>query len=237
MIKSPSRVGYPVVLPVGTLGQSMTKSPGSASSLDVGLPAEAPASVDVAHPLQRISRVEQSDGQLAVAIEPAALCRIFGVTDPSVATRLLSQLIGVIQPDPRKPVDAASVDQVLSLIEDIKPTDALEAMTAAMLVGAQHAALDSMRRASHPEQTPAGRQSYTALSLKAMRTFAQLLDSLNHGRGKGVTQQIIVKRVSVEPGAQAVVGSVNVDGRRGYEKSSRQSRGSLTGTTSEETLR
>jgi hypothetical protein len=52
------------------------------------------------------------------------------------------------------------------------------------------------------------RQSYMALALKAMRTCAQLVGSLNRGRGKGVTQQIIVKHMSVEPGGQAIVGAV-----------------------------
>jgi hypothetical protein len=75
-------------------------------------------------------------------------------------------------------------------------------------VAAQHAALDAMRRALHPDQTPAGRQSYMALSLKAMRTFAQLVENLNHGRGKSITQRVIVERVNVAPGAQAIVGAV-----------------------------
>jgi hypothetical protein len=65
-----------------------------------------------------------------------------------------------------------------------------------------------MRRAAHPNQTPGGRQMYLSLGLKAMRTYAQLMDSLNRGRGKGVTQQIVVKHVTVEAGAQAVVGAV-----------------------------
>jgi hypothetical protein len=185
--------------------------------------ARAPTSIDVARPLQRVSRVEQGGGQLALAIEPTVLCEIFGVADPSLALRLLSQLLSVIQPDPHKPIDPASIEQLLTLIEGIRPTDTLEAMTATMLVGAQHAALDTLRRASHPEQTPVGRQSYMALSLKAMRTFALLLEALNHGRGKGVTQQIIVTRVS-----QTVVGSMSTGGG-GDAKSARRSHGSRSG--------
>ena len=177
---------------------------------------------------QRVSRVEQGGGRLAVTIEPAALCSLFGVADANVATRLLSQLISVVQLDPHKPVDAATIDQMLTLIEGIRPTDTLEALTATMLVGAQHAALDSLRRASHPDQTPAGRALYQSLAFKAMRTFALLLDALNHGRGKGVTQHIIVEHLSVEPGGQAVVGSVSTRGG-GDAKSARRSHGSRSG--------
>jgi hypothetical protein len=120
----------------------------------------------------------------------------------------LGQIVSVLQPDPSKSIDTAAINQALALVEGINPTDALEAMTATMLVAAQHAALDAMRRALHPDQTPAGRQSYMALSLKAMRTFAQLVENLNHGRGKSITQRVIVERVNVAPGAQAIVGAV-----------------------------
>lgn len=163
----------------------------------------------------RVARVEQTAGKLAVAIEPSALCAIFGVADAHIATRLLAQLVSVIQPIPDKPVDVEVFNQALALIEGIRPTDALEAMTATLLVAAHHAALDTMRRETHPDQTPGGRALYGALALKAMSTYARLLEALSHGRGKGVIQQIIVKRVSVEPGGQAVVGSVKIDRGRG----------------------
>jgi len=41
------------------------------------------------------------------------------------------------------------------------------------------------RRASHPDQTPAGRALYQSLAFKAMRTFAQLLDTLVSRSRKG----------------------------------------------------
>jgi len=231
MSKSATPIDCLATRSIGIPGTGMTPAPGLSSALDSGpsAPVPTPNSTDITRSLLRVSRVEQRGGQLAVAIEPATLCNLFGVSGPCVATRLLSQVIGVIQPDPHEPVDAATVDQALSLIEGVSPTDTLEAMTATMLVAAQHAALDSLRRASHPDQTPAGRQSYTGLSLKAIRTFAQLLEVLDRGRGKGVTQQIIVKRVSVESGGQAVVASVKVDGGGGHAKSTRQSHGSGSG--------
>ena len=163
----------------------------------------------------RVARAEPTAGKLALTIEPEALCAIFGVADADAATRLLSQLVNVLQPNADKAVDATVVNQVLAIIEGIRPNDTLEAMTATMLVGAQHGALDSLRRAMHPDQSPAGRALYGALAFKAMRTYAQLYEALNHGRGKGVTQQIIVKRVSVEPGAQAVVGPIELNRGRG----------------------
>jgi hypothetical protein len=180
------------------------------------LPGTGPVQPATSIPVtSRVMRVEQIAGKVAVAIEPAALCAIFGVADVDVAMRLLSQRISVLQPDPAKSVDAAVINQALAMIEGVRPADTLEAMTATMLVAAHHAALDAMRREMHPDQTPGGRLLYGGLALKAMRTYAQLLEALNHGRGKGVTQQIIVKHVTVEPGAQAVVGSVELSRGRG----------------------
>jgi hypothetical protein len=48
-----------------------------------------------------------------------------------------------------------------------------------------------------------------------MRTYSQLLEALNHARGKGVTQRVIVERVTVQAGGQAVVGAVGGNGGRG----------------------
>jgi hypothetical protein len=168
--------------------------------------------------MRRPRRVVQADrlgAEIKLTIDPKGLCAVFGIDDPGVAVRLLSQLINFIQPDLQKPADAVSINQMLALIEGIGPSKTLEAMTATMLVGAQHAALDSLRRACHPDQTPAGRQSYTALGLKAMRTFAQLVEALHVGRGRAVRQEINVthQHVTVEAGGQAMVGAI--DARRG----------------------
>ena len=86
-------------------------------------------------------RAARVGGEIDLEINPQTLCAVFGIDDPIVATRLLSQLVSVIQSDPDKPV--ASIDNMLALIEGIGPGDTIEAMTATMLVGAQHAALDS----------------------------------------------------------------------------------------------
>ena len=107
----------------------------------------------------RVERTRRIGGQIAVTIEPHALCDIFGVEDADLATGLLRQLLGFLQPDPKKPIDPASINQALAAIQGIRPAGAVEAILAVLLVAAQHAAFDSMRRAAHPAQTPIGRQS------------------------------------------------------------------------------
>jgi hypothetical protein len=195
-----------------------TSGPSAPASPSCGpLLAPAPGQSGAGPHLPKVVRADRVGDKIDLGIEPEGLCAVFGVADPSVATHLLSQLVRFIQPDPRKPVDAASINQVLALMEGIGPGDTIEAMTVTMLVGAQHAALDSLRRASHPDQTPAGRQSYTALGLKAMRTFAQLVEALHVGRGKAVRQEINVthQHVTVEAGGRAMVGAIDARGEGG----------------------
>jgi hypothetical protein len=154
-------------------------------------------------------RSARSGNLLELAIEPQELCTVFGVEDADVATRLLSQLVNVLNPAAGDAIDAAVINEVIALVRGIGPAGALEAMTVTLLVGAQHAALDCMRRATHPDQTPGGRSMYFSLGLKSARTYSQLLEALNHGRGKGQTrQEIVVTHVSVEAGGQAIVGTV-----------------------------
>jgi hypothetical protein len=117
-------------------------------------------------------------------------------------------LVNLVQPDPGKTIDPATINPLIATVQGIAPGNALEAMIATMLVAAQHAALDASRRAMHPEQTPAGRQGYLGLALKAMRTCAQLVETFDHGRGKGPVQRVVVERVTVRDGGQAVVGAV-----------------------------
>ena len=96
----------------------------------------APGSSDATCRPRKAIQAERVGGEIELAIDPDALCAVFGV-DNAYGYSLLSQLLNVIQPDPRKPVDVASVDQALALIEGINPGDTIEAMTATMLIGAQ----------------------------------------------------------------------------------------------------
>jgi hypothetical protein len=77
--------------------------------------------------------------------------------------------------------------------------------------------MDAARRAAHIEQTPGGRQTYLSLARKLMTLFTVQIDALNRHRGKGTTQKIVIERVLVAPGGQAVVGSVSAGGKGGGE--------------------
>jgi hypothetical protein len=147
----------------------------------------------------------------------------FGTSDPDVVNRLLAQVTGALQPDPSKPIDPVTTSKALALVREIGPTDALEAMIATLILSTQTAAHDAMRRAARFDEHRGPHQSWLALGLKAARTSAQLIECLNKLRGKGTTQHVVVERVNVEYGGQAVVGAVATSKTGGRRKSAHQS--------------
>ena len=165
------------------------------------------------------ARIEaQQDGkdkQVCVYVEPTALQSLFGTEDCDVANTLLTQLIGTLHADSKKPIDESTVNAALGMLHEIGPRNGLEAMTAVMMVGSQVGAMETLRRAMHSNQTPAGRELYINLSTRLMKAFATQLEALNRGRGKATVQRVIVERVDVREGGQAIVGAIETKGARG----------------------
>src|SRR6185437_15492607 len=83
-------------------------------------------------------RLEQPTGNLVIDVYPTRLCAVFKVTEPQLAARLLSQLVSVLQPDHAKAADLEAINCALAVIEALEPRDAVEAMTAIMIVAAHH---------------------------------------------------------------------------------------------------
>ena len=173
-------------------------------------------------PAPRVTVRETEAGQ---AIEPlldgaanledfhAAFLATFGTTEQVIAEALFQQIVNALHPDPKKPLDAATANLVLALLHRIGPRDELEGMLACQMVVSHVAAMDASRRALHVEQTPGGRQAYLGLARKLMTLYTAQMDALNRHRGKGTTQKIVIERVLVAPGAQAIVGAVANGGR------------------------
>jgi hypothetical protein len=168
-------------------------------------------------------RVRQiGDGQ---AVEPAPdqaeklddfrarFLAAFGTADDVVAEALLGHLLNGLHTEPGKPIDSATANLALGLMHGIGPKDTVEAMLACQMIVAHVAAMDAGRRALHVEQTAAGRAAYLSLSRKLMTLFTVQTDALNRHRGKGTTQKIVIERVLVAPGAQAIVGAVTNGGQ------------------------
>jgi hypothetical protein len=95
----------------------------------------------------------------------------------------------------------------------INPSDELEGMLAAQLVGCHNASMECYRRAMIGEQTFEGRRENLSQANKLSRTYSTLLEALNRHRGKG-QQKVTVEHVHVHEGGQAIVGNVEGGGIR-----------------------
>src|SRR6516165_2139440 len=93
----------------------------------------------------------------------------------------------------------------------IKPKDEFEGMLAAQLLACHNASMECYRRAMIREQTFEGRRENLNQANKLSRTYAALLEALNHHRGKG-QQKVTVEHVHVHSGGQAIVGNVEPGG-------------------------
>jgi hypothetical protein len=97
---------------------------------------------------------------------------------------------------------------VLAALEEINPQDGVEGMLAAQMVATHNAALECLRRAAIPDQTPECLDMSFRHAEKLMASYLRQLEALGKHRSKG-TQTMTVKYVNVESGGQAVVGSVH----------------------------
>src|SRR3954447_25890641 len=100
----------------------------------------------------------------------------------------------------------AMQEAAFTAMRGIAPADPLESMLAAQMVTVHEAAMEAFRRAALAEQTFAGREAGLNYGDKLSRTYAALLETLDRHRGKGQPQVVRVERVTVEAGAQAIVG-------------------------------
>lgn len=99
---------------------------------------------------------------------------------------------------------------MLSVVRAVQPRDGLETLLAVQM-GAIHAATMMLaRRLNHVETIPQQDAAERALN-KLARTYAVQMEALKRYRSKG-EQRVIVERVTVNKGGQAIVGSVNHGG-------------------------
>lgn len=96
-------------------------------------------------------------------------------------------------------------DEAIAAMASLAPRDAQEGMLAAQMFGLHSAAMNCLMRSAVAGQTFEAREMNLNQAAKLSRTYALLMDTLARHRGGG-TQKIIVERVTVNAGGQAIVG-------------------------------
>jgi hypothetical protein len=136
-----------------------------------------------------------------------------GTASPGLQRRIVVQVCEALwmPKDLTAEERSARIGEALALLQGINPQDETEGMLAAQMVATHHAAIDCLRRAMIPQQNLSARDVNLKHAAKLLAIYTRQLEVLDKHRGKG-QQQMIVKYVNVESGAQAVVGSVTTEG-------------------------
>ena len=100
----------------------------------------------------------------------------------------------------------------LVALKGFKPTDPVEAMIAAQATMLHNLAMEAGRRAQLPEQSPDVASKLRKDAANSARAMIDMIEALDRRRGKGGQQRIVVERVVVNDGGQALVAGSVVGG-------------------------
>lgn len=110
--------------------------------------------------------------------------------------------------------DVARLNALAAMVAGIEPRDQLESMLASQMAAIHDCTMTMAARLKAADTIPRQEHAEKALN-KLARTFATQVEALKRYRSKG-EQRVIVERVVVQEGGQAVVGLVERKG--GVEK-------------------
>jgi hypothetical protein len=133
------------------------------------------------------------------------LADALGVADREAMHGILRQLVkaGVNGQEP----DAVNLSFMISMVQSIKPRDAIEAMLVAQMVSVHVMAMRSAYHLASAEDAAQQESAGRALS-KLARTFPAQMDALNRHRNHA-KPAVTVQNVSVRDGGKAIVGNVS----------------------------
>jgi hypothetical protein len=166
--------------------------------------ALAPPDRRQAMPRIKISRrgvsIDHPDQATGERLMAAAL----GVADRDAMYGLLRQLVKASVVG-RRP-DAANLAFMISMVESIRPRDAIEAMLVAQMAAVHVAAMRLAHQLGSAADV-AGKESATRALTRLVRTFQAQIEALNRHRNAS-EPAITVQNLSVQDGGKAIVGNV-----------------------------
>jgi hypothetical protein len=163
-------------------------------------------------PAPRIASIRQDGATAFLCFEHAdskaadiVLMDALGVSESAFASALLRQITDVARNGAN--LNPVLVNEMIAGIAAMRPRDEAEAMLIAQLIATHELAMTFAQRLKHVENIPQQDSAANALT-KLTRTYAAQVAALKNYRTGG-EQRVIVQRVDVREGGQAVVGVVN----------------------------
>lgn len=158
-------------------------------------------------------KFERNKGAVEISFEDdndrralLAMHSVTGLRNAMAVDLLIDQLSRVGGVDADK-LDVRRTNNAIALLDELEPSDGLEAMLTAQMVAVHMAAMDCIARALNPSQSFAGRELNLKHGAKLSRIYAEQVAALDKHRRKG-QQTVTVEHVHVHDGGQAVVGVV-----------------------------
>lgn len=105
-----------------------------------------------------------------------------------------------------KEVNEVDINGALGFVKAMQPRDDMEALLLAQMAATHNLTMTFARRLNHVDNIQQQDSASNAYN-KLARTFAAQMQTLKQYRSTG--QQVVVKRVDVREGGQAIVGTVN----------------------------
>lgn len=154
---------------------------------------------------------DNRDGQRLVVRQADTLKKLFGTEHDEIANGLFRHCIKVLKADEATDEHAGNDERMfmVAAIAEIKPRDGVERMLAVQMAATHVAMMRAgrwMANADNLAQVQAHNNGYTKLA----RTYAAQMEALRKHRNGG-KQTVVVQRVNVEDGGQAIVGGVQND--------------------------
>lgn len=103
--------------------------------------------------------------------------------------------------------------QSIAIMGELQPTNALEALLSVQMIAVHRTAMRFITRATAPSQTVEGADLHVLRATRLMRLFTEQTEALARLKGKSGQQRVVVERVTVNHGGQAVVGAVTTTNR------------------------
>jgi hypothetical protein len=154
-------------------------------------------------PLVNAPRPAVANSNLAESATAKIMCAAAGVSDSGVAARIIVQMAG-LQAGGSDDIDQRLLD-ALTMLEELKPANAMESLLAVQIVRVHEAAMKFMGLATLEGQTEDGFAANVSRSTKLLRTFNELLTAMQKLKGKPVQQNAPRARKPEEPLHQRTV--------------------------------
>jgi hypothetical protein len=155
-------------------------------------------------PRIKVSGVNITNDHTDHSVGCALLMEAMGTTSDDFAKGMIGQLVNIGSQG--QTVDESGTNFALAVVGGVAPQDQVEAMLAAQMAAVHMATMTFARRLANVDTIPQQDSAEKTFN-KLARTFAAQVEALKRYRSKG-EQRVIVERVNVEKGGQAIVGNI-----------------------------